>query len=225
MHGNIKHEHYKYMEEKTSENKENKPDFEKESYYGIGGFLWEVIKVFLWAIVIIMPIRIFLFQPFFVQGASMEPNFKDGDYLIINEFGYKQTEINIGGKNFFTVNPFRDFQRLDTIVFRYPKNPKQFFIKRIIGLPGEKVKIENGRVIIYNEQNPDGLVLDESNYLANSVITSGNLNVEIGQGQYFVLGDNRGASFDSRGWGILPQKDIIGKVFVRAWPITEAEIL
>ncbi len=224
MRGNIKHEHHKNMEEKISENKENKPDFEKESYYGIGGFLWEVIKVFLWAIVIIVPIRMFLFQPFFVQGASMEPNFKDGDYLIINEFGYKQTDINIAGKHFFSFNSFKDLQRLDTIVFRYPKNPKQFFIKRIVGLPGEKVKIENGKVKIYNEQNPDGLVLDESEYLAKNVITSGSLDINLGENQYFVLGDNRSASYDSRGWGVLPQEDIIGKVFVRAWPFSAAGV-
>jgi len=166
----------------------------------------------------------FLFQPFFVQGASMEPNFKDGDYLIINEFGYKQTDINIAGKHFFSFNSFKDLQRLDTIVFRYPKNPKQFFIKRVVGLPGEKVKIENGRVIIYNEQNPDGLVLDESGYLAKGVITSGSLDINLGENQYFVLGDNRNASYDSRGWGVLPQEDIIGKVFVRAWPFSAAGV-
>jgi len=215
------------MEDKTKEKLENEsiPEENEEVYFGVGGFLWEVVKVFLWAIVIIVPIRMFLFQPFFVQGASMEPNFQDGDYLIVNEFGYKQTSIIIAGKHLFTVKSFKDPQRLDTIVFRYPKNPQQFFIKRVIGLPNEQVKIENGKVIIYNEQNPEGINLNENGYIAKNVITNGNVNIKLKNNEYFVLGDNRNASYDSRGWGVLPQKDIIGKVLLRAWPITKAEIL
>jgi signal peptidase I len=198
---------------------------EEETYYGVGSFLWEVIKVFLWALIIIVPIRLFLFQPFFVQGASMEPNFMDGDYLIINELGYKQTDIDIVNLHLFTVNSFKDPDRLDVVVFRYPKNPKQFFIKRVIGLPGEKVKIENGKVTIYNEDNPSGLVLDEHAYISGNIMTNGNLDIKLDNQQYFVLGDNRSASFDSRMWGPVPKSDIIGKVLIRAWPFSKAEML
>ncbi|MEI7890665.1 MAG: signal peptidase I [bacterium] len=199
---------------------------EEEEFYGVGSFIWEVVKVFFWAIIIIVPIRIFLFQPFFVQGASMEPNFKDGDYLIVNELGYKQTDINpFGMAHFFTVGSFKKLSRLDVVVFRYPRDPKQFFIKRVIGLPGEKVKVEAGRVTVYNEKSPEGLILDEHAYLPANLMTSGSANIELKKDEYFVLGDNRQASHDSRAWGVLPADDVIGKVLVRAWPISKAEIL
>lgn len=200
---------------------------EDDIYYGVGSFLWEVLKVFLWAIVIILPIRVFLFQPFFVQGASMENNFKDGDYLIVNELGYKITNVldDFGLPHLFTIGSFRDLERSDVVVFRYPKDPKQFFIKRVIGLPGEKVRVEAGIVTIYNSENPDGFVLDEKNYLPTNLKTSGSVTTSLQEGEYFVLGDNRQASHDSRAWGALPAEDVIGKVLLRAWPISKAGIL
>ncbi len=102
----------------------------QENYYGVRAFLWEIIKVLFWAIIIIVPIRTFLLQPFSVQGNSMVPNFQDSDYLIVNEFGYKITDI----KNLFKVDSFKEFKRQDVVVFKFPKNPSQFFIKRVIGL-------------------------------------------------------------------------------------------
>jgi signal peptidase I len=207
-------------------NKNNKNiEPNEETYYGVGSFLWEVVKVFFWALVIIVPVRVFLFQPFFVQGASMEPNFQDGDYLIINELGYKQTDMDIANWHLFTAGSFKNLSRLDVVVFRYPKNPQQFFIKRVIGLPGEQVKVENGKVTIYNEQNPDGFALDENQYLKANAITIGSVDIKLDDQQYFVLGDNRSASYDSRVWGPVPKSDIIGKVLLRAWPVTKAEIL
>jgi signal peptidase I len=206
---------------------EDKKDIESDeaTYYGVKSFIWEVIKVFFWALVIIVPIRIFLFQPFFVQGASMEPNFENGDYLIINELGYKQNDINIAGAHLFTVSSFKDLSRYDVAVFRYPKNPEQFFIKRVVGLPGERVKVGGGKVTIYNSQNPDGFLLDEHQYIPNVLFTNGDLDITLDNQQYFVLGDNRGASYDSRAWGAVPKSDIIGKVLIRAWPLSRAEIL
>lgn len=197
----------------------------EESYYGVGSFLWEVVKVFFWALIIIVPIRIFLFQPFFVQGASMEPNFEDGDYLIVNELGYKQTKFDVGSTHLFTVGSFKDLNRGDVVVFRYPRNPKQFFIKRIVGLPGEQVKVEEGKVTIYNKQNPEGLVLDEDKYLPEGLSTNGAVTTTLSSQEYFVLGDNRQFSHDSRAWGALPKDDVVGKVLIRAWPISKAEIL
>jgi len=203
----------------------NKNVESSEEIYGVGSFLWEVIKVFFWALVIIIPVRVFLFQPFFVQGASMEPNFENGDYLIINELGYKQSDLNIAGVHIFSASSFKDLSRYDVAVFRYPVNPKQFFIKRVIGLPGEEVKVENGKILIYNAQNPDGFTLDESKYLSSNLFTTGNTDIKLTQDQYFVLGDNRKASYDSRMWGAVPKGDIIGKVLIRAWPVSKAEIL
>ncbi|KKQ52762.1 MAG: Signal peptidase I [Parcubacteria group bacterium GW2011_GWD2_38_11] len=203
----------------------NTIEADEEVYYGVGSFLWEVVKVFFWALIIIVPIRIFLFQPFFVQGASMEPNFKDGDYLIVNELGYKQTSANIDGLHLFTVGSFKELNRGDVVVFRYPRDPKQFFIKRVIGLPGEQVKVEAGKVTIFNNQHPEGLVLDEHTYLPTGSITNGTATVALKSDEYFVLGDNRQFSHDSRAWGALPENDVIGKVLIRAWPISKAEIL
>ena len=141
---------------------------ENEEYLSLGALFLEMVKVIALAIVIIIPIRVFLFQPFFVQGASMEPNFEDGQYLIINEFGYKHTEIPGVGE----VIQFRDLDRQDVVVFRYPKNPEQYYIKRIIALPGESVAIKDGIVYIFNDIHHQGYALDESTYLAKNIKTS-----------------------------------------------------
>ena len=170
--------------------------------------VWEVFKIFIVALVIIIPIRYFLIQPFFVKGASMEPNYEDNEYLVIDEISYR----------------FRQPQRGEVIVFRYPADPKEFFIKRIIGLSGETIKIENEKITIINSAYPDGFVLDETNYLKN-IQTSGDQTITLKSDELFVMGDNRGASFDSRRWGPLPQKNIIGRVWLRAWPVTRAQIM
>lgn len=196
----------------------------QEEYYGVGSFVLEIMKIFLLALVIIVPIRVFLFQPFFVQGASMEPNFENNQYLIVNEFGYKKTDVGIAGNNFFSVEPFKKLERQQVVVFRYPKNPSQFFIKRVIGLPGEKVEIKDGKVTIYNDGNPEGSVLDESAYLSSSVKTVGEMSVSLKNNEYFVMGDNRMFSSDSRSWGPVPEEDIMGEAFIRAWPLNKMAV-
>jgi signal peptidase I len=204
-------------------NEENNHNL-REKYYGVGSFVWEIVKVFLLAFLIIVPIRVFLFQPFFVQGASMEPNFENNEYLIVNEFGYKKTSANLGGSSFFTLKPFKKLERQVPVVFRFPKNDSQFFIKRVIGLPGEKVELKSGKVTIYNSENPTGFLLDESAYLASNVKTLGEVTMELGAGEYFVMGDNRMFSSDSRAWGSVPEADIIGKVLLRAWPLDKINL-
>lgn len=173
---------------------------------------------------IIVPIRAFLFQPFFVQGASMEPSFENNQYLIVNEFGYKKTVVDIGGKKIFTVDPFKDLKRQQIIVFRYPKDTTKFFIKRIIGLPGEKIEIKDGKVKIYNQENLDGFILDESAYLSSNIKMSENLNMTLKNDAYFVMGDNRLFSSDSRVWGPVSKDDVIGSVLLRAWPLNKISI-
>jgi signal peptidase I len=171
-------------------------------------FILEVIKIVVLAAVIVIPIRYFLFQPFFVQGISMEPNFQNGDYLIIDEISYR----------------LREPQRGEVIVFKYPQNPSQRYIKRIIGLPGETIEVKDNQVIIFDGQ--ESQVLDESNYLPSYLKTPGNVRLTLKEDQYFVLGDNRTASFDSRRWGPLPAKNIVGRVAIRAWPLTAfAEVI
>lgn len=174
----------------------------------VGRFFWELVKAFLIAMVIIIPIRYFLIQPFFVRGASMEPTFDDGQYLIIDQLSYR----------------FREPARGEVVVFRYPNNPAQFFIKRIVGLPGETVKIENSQLVVQNKQHPQGVVLDESGYLPSEVRTGGQLTFTLSESEYFVLGDNRPASSDSRSWGQLPRHDIVGRVWVRAFPFDQLTV-
>jgi signal peptidase I len=202
-------------------------DYEMKKYYGVGGFLLEIIKVVILAFVIIVPIRVFLFQPFFVQGASMEPNFEDSNYLIISELGYKKTSLNLSGKNVFTISPYKKLERGEVVVFRYPKNPSQYFIKRIIGLPGEKLEIKSGQVSVFNSGWPDGRILDESGYISKYVKTttaSEDFVVMLKDDEYFVMGDNRAYSSDSRVWGPVPDSDIMGKVILRAWPLNEIAV-
>lgn len=171
-------------------------------------FIWEITKIVVISLAIIIPVRYYLIQPFFVRGASMQPNFKHGEYLVIDEISYR----------------FERPQRGQAIVFKYPKDPSQYYIKRIIGLPGETIEIKDKQVIIYNQQFPQGIILDESAYLRNGQATWGDIKMELGPDEYFVLGDNRGASSDSRQWGPLPEKYIIGRVWLRAWPFDRAEV-
>lgn len=207
------------MEEKEIKNKTVQNS--QEDYVGVGNFVLEIVKIVILAFVIIFPIRVFLFQPFFVQGASMEPNFEDGQYLIVNEFGYKKTTIALGDIKFFSVGDFREILRQKVIVFRYPNDPSKYFIKRVIGLPGEKIEIKNGGVKIFNSEKSDGFVLDESAYLGMEVKTGKDIAITLKDNEYFVMGDNRSFSSDSRVWGPVADNYIIGEVLLRAWPLNE----
>ena len=137
----------------------------------------------------------------------MEPNFYDHEYLIINEISYR-----LGGP-----------ERGDIIVFKYPRDTSQYFIKRIIGLPGETVQIKDGSVTIYNKDNSGGMTLAEK-YLGSDVKTFGDRTISLGSDEYFILGDNRLASFDSRSFGPVKEKYIVGKVWVRGWPFDKIKV-
>ena len=168
-------------------------------------FVWEIIKITALALLIILPIRYFIAQPFFVKGASMEHTFEDGDYLIINEIGLY----------------FSEPKRGDVVVFRYPEDPKQYFIKRVIGLPNETVEINGNKVKIFRGGGFAAITLEESGYLDSGQVTEGELKIQLGEDEYFVMGDNRLHSSDSRRWGPLERRFIVGKVFIRAWPLSE----
>ncbi len=165
-------------------------------------FFWEIAKVVLISLVIIVPIRYFLFQPFFVRGASMEPDFLNGDYLIIDEISYR----------------LDDPERGNVVVFRSPQDTSQFFIKRIIGLPGETIELSDNKVIIRSAERPSGFELDESVYLPDDQHTSGNLRIKMDDNEYFVMGDNRLQSSDSRRWGPVNESYLIGRAVFRAFP-------
>ncbi len=149
----------------------NLPEDKKNSF-------WDFIKFVLVAVLVVIPFRLWVAQPFIVSGASMEPTFENGDYLIVDEFSYH----------------FRAPKKGEVIVFRYPLDPSKFFIKRIEGVPGETVVIGSAKIIL-------------------------------GEKEYFVLGDNRSASSDSRVWGNLTEKFIVGRALVRLWPLNEIGLL
>ncbi|MEK7547022.1 MAG: signal peptidase I [Patescibacteria group bacterium] len=163
--------------------------------------LLEIVEITAVAFAAVFLIRSYIVQPFLVSGSSMVPNFSDGDYLLIDELTYR----------------FRAPERGEVVVFQYPKNESVYFIKRIIGMPGENVEIKNNRITIFNENNKDGLVLDEK-YISGILTALGDVEFQIPDGSYFVLGDNRPYSFDSRNWGMLPKTDIVGLVQFRLWP-------
>lgn len=167
------------------------------------GFIFEIVQVVAISLAIIIPIRYFLIQPFYVKGASMEPNFYDHEYLIIDEVSYR----------------FGEPDRGDIVVFKYPSDPKQYFIKRIVGLPNETVEVKNGQVLIYNDEFPEGMALEEE-YL-DGVVTAGQKKVKLRSDEYYVLGDNRNSSLDSRTFGPVNQDYIVGRVWFRGWPVTK----
>jgi len=159
--------------------------------------LLEILKSAILAGIIVLPIRIFVFQPFLVQGASMSPHFATGDYLIVDELTFR----------------FREPQRGEVIIFKYPLNPSQKFIKRVIGLPGETVEIKSGHIFI------NGKILKED-YLKN-ISTFPETKITLGNDEYFVLGDNRPSSLDSRIFGPVKRDLIVGRAIFKvfSWKI------
>lgn len=163
----------------------------------------EWVKVIVIALVIALPVRYFIAEPFIVSGASMDPTFSTGQFLIVDRLTYR----------------FNEPQRGDVIIFEYPNNPSVYYIKRIIGLPNEHVDIRNGIVTITNEQNPKGITLDQS-YVDPSHASHDSYRSSVGAHEYFVMGDNRAESSDSRVWGLLDKKFIVGKPIVRMFPLS-----
>lgn len=132
----------------------------------------------------------------------MEPSFYEGEYLIVDEISYR----------------FKEFERGDVVVLKYTnKGESEFLIKRIIGLPGEEIVINNGRVLIKNEENSDGFYLEED-YLFENIETFGNIRENLSSDNYFILGDNRPNSLDSRYFGPIAKDQIVGRVFLRGYP-------
>lgn len=161
--------------------------------------VWDLVKFAIIALVIVIPIRMFIAQPFIVSGESMIPTFHNGEYLIVDELSYLM----------------RHPERNDVVIFRFPNDPKRYFIKRIIGMPNEEIIINNGSVTIKNSTNPEGFTLSEP-YINEVFDTSSTFSTK--ENEYFVMGDNRNRSSDSRIWGILPRKLIIGRAYLRLLP-------
>ncbi len=175
---------------------------EKSENFGL-----EILKIVVLAIIIVTPVRLFIAQPFIVEGASMDYTFASGEYLIVDQLSYRFTEP----------------ERNDVIVFRFPLEPSKFFIKRIIGLPNDKIVMQGNTTTIINEENPEGFIIDES-YLSPENVEHSPFTITLEDDEYFVLGDNRRKSYDSRAWGTLDRDSITGRVFIRLFPITKLNL-
>lgn len=167
----------------------------------------EIIRFSIIALLIVIPIRMFIAQPFIVSGASMAETFHTGEYLIVDQVSYY----------------LNDPSRGDVIIFRYPRDPSKYFIKRVIGLPGETITIEDSQVMIKNADYPEGFYLDEP--YVRSMRTPERTEQILGSREYFVMGDNRDESSDSRAWGVLQKERIVGRAFLRLFPPTAVEVL
>ncbi len=167
------------------------------------GFWSEIIKFTLITLLIVVPFRLYIAQPFIVSGASMDPTFADGDYLIVDQISKDFTQ------------PGRD----SVVIFKYPKDPSKYFIKRIIGIPGDTVEIKDGIVILNGKSLTEPFV-DDANKKSENMSE-----IKLKPKEYFVLGDNRSGSFDSRSWGVVTENLIIGRPLVRLLPVPKFNIL
>lgn len=186
------------------ENNTNVPEKSKFKKFLEDG--WDLLKFAIIALAVVIPIRMWIAQPFVVSGESMSPTFDNGQYLIVDEISYILGTAHRG----------------DVVIFRYPGDTKRFFIKRIIGLPNEKITIANGEVTITNQDHPDGFKMTEP-YINEKEFAGGEYTTKADE--YFVMGDNRNRSSDSRTWGVLPQKLMIGKAFLRLLPVSTISYL
>ncbi|HUC31332.1 MAG TPA: signal peptidase I [Candidatus Paceibacterota bacterium] len=169
--------------------------------------LLEVLEIAVIAVGAVFIVRTFLVQPFLVSGTSMVPTFSNGDYVLTDELTFR----------------IQSPERGEVIVFHDVSDYSTYLIKRVIGLPGERVVINNNTVTIYNKQNPNGFQLDET-YLPPGTITAGDEDITLSSSSYFMMGDNRAVSYDSRSWGPLPASDIVGLVRFRLWPLNAIQI-
>lgn len=169
-------------------------------------FIFDTLETLVVALAMFAVAYLFLFQPHQVNGNSMLPSFEDKDMLITEKVSYY----------------FREPRRGEVVIFKYPRAHEYDYIKRIIGLPGESITIDQGRVRIFNENYPNGYYLDEP-YIGNSLTEGGPLlregrTFDIPEDEYIVLGDNREMSSDSRDWGTVSKQELVGKAWLRYWP-------
>jgi signal peptidase I len=190
-----------------------------------GGFTTVLGALFSWVIfpiAVVLILHNFVFQAYHVLGTSMVPTLHNADYLIISKIGYTSALI----KRALGQNAVYIPDRGEIIVFRYPKDPSEVFVKRVIGIPGDRVVVKDGKVTVYNTEHPGGYNPDVG-YEANDTATFGNVDETVQPGFVFVVGDNRapGGSYDSREWGELPSSYIIGDAVLRLLPLDQVKVL
>jgi len=188
------------------ENNKNKNNKEEVTWFSL-------VRTAILILIIVIGVRTFIGKPFIVQGSSMDPSFETWDYLLVDVFTYK-----------FRHNP----KRGDVLIFKAPEHIShggKYFIKRVIGLPGESIEIREGKVIVYNSKYPEGFELKDDFV---SEINKSHMNVrkmKLEEDEYYVMGDNRAGSYDSRFWGPLKEKYITGRAFLRLYPFNEINFL
>ncbi len=178
---------------------------EEQSFWGklTNGFV-ELIEFIAIVGAILIVIRFFVAEPHKVSGHSMVPNFQDGDYIITNKLAIRMDNL----------------QRGEVIILQHPQDPSEILIKRIVGLPGEHIKLENGEVFINDRQLKEPYLPAGVKTQGEAFLTEGE-DLTIPNGQYFVMGDNRPGSSDSREFGTVPKNLIIGQAWFRYWPPQE----
>lgn len=211
------------MDNNTSEENKVNQTLDKKKTTTVKEFIKETLYIVVLSLVIVLPIRMFIAQPYIVSGASMDNTFQNGNYLIVDELSFRFEKPKRGEVIVFKTPPAGlELQQL-------PVTKTVYYIKRIIGLPGETVEINGDEVKIYNKENPDGMVLSEPYVYIDKLIPSQfsnlKLKVTLKDNEYFVMGDNRHNSSDSRLWGVLPAENIVGRTYIRLFPFNEISIL
>lgn len=179
----------------------------RELLKALGSFLLDTLEIITTAFALFVVMFLFVVQIHEVRGDSMLPNFHDNEYVLTDKVTYH----------------FREPQRGEIVIFKAPPKPRDEYIKRLIALPGEKIRVQNNQITIYNEEHPEGFVLQED-YLAPGTVSAGktaippNTKVAVPDNEFVVMGDNRGASSDSRSWGPVKKGLIVGRAIIRIWP-------
>ncbi len=174
----------------------------------LGSFILDTLQIIVFAVAIFLFVYLLILQPHKIKGQSMEPNFDNGEFLLTDKVTYR----------------FNDPKRGDVIVFKAPPDYEEEYIKRIIGLPGETVAVINGKIIIdgqplTEDYLPTGTYTNEASFVANGK------SVIVPSDSYFVVGDNRGNSYDSRSWGFISGDKITGRAWFVYWPLNSAGLI
>ncbi len=172
-------------------------------------FIKEWVEPVIIAVILALVIRTFIVQAFKIPTGSMRPTLIEGDRILVNKFIYK----------------FKKPKRGDVIVFISPEDKKKDFIKRLIGLPGETIEISNGNILIDNRVPEEAPVIRERYYYNRGDFGPSNQMLNVPEDAYYVLGDNSISSRDSRYWGFLPKRYLLGKAFLIYWPPSRIRLI
>ena len=193
-------------------------DYEEEAEQS--GNLADTMKTIFWGFInwvaapllIVFILHNFVFQAYHVDGSSMAPTLATSDYMIVSKV--ENTLAKLTGKAYIP-------RRHQVVVFSYPSDPSLIFIKRVTAVPGERVVVKDGKITVYNTENPEGFSPDDGSFERAATYTEGDVDEIVPEGSIFVVGDNRlpSGSFDSREWGMLPSKNIIGNSVIRLLPL------